>query len=329
MDEFTLNPGIGILWTDLGLEPADVLARAGLPADFLVQGGATLPAQRYFDLWHAMEAESGDPLLPLRIGAAITVEVFDPPIFAAMCSPDLEVATRRLAQYKRLIGPMRLQVSTTRDGMKVQFLWPKEATPPHSLRLTELVFWVALARLGTRHQVKAARVTSPEAPEEMEEWKHYRDYLGVEIERGREQAIWFSREDCSRPFLTANEAMWEFFEKDLRRRLTTLDESSTMTERVQGVLLEMLPSGITAMADVARKLAVSTRTLQRRLKDEGTTFKDAVSRTRESLARHYLGNSRMTSAEIAFLLGYEDTNSFYRAFRGWTGQTPEMVRAAG
>ena len=72
---------------------------------------------------------------------------------------------------------------------------------------------------------------------------------------------------------------------------------------------------------------MSTRTLQRHLKNEGTSFQAALNETRESLARHYLMNSAMSAGEISFLLGYEDPNSFYRAFRSWTGLTPDKLRA--
>ena len=81
------------------------------------------------------------------------------------------------------------------------------------------------------------------------------------------------------------------------------------------------------MDAVARELAVSTRTLQRRLSDEGTTFQTVLGETRESLAKQYLAHSALSTGEIAFLLGYEEPNSFYRAFRGWTGETPDRVRA--
>ena len=81
------------------------------------------------------------------------------------------------------------------------------------------------------------------------------------------------------------------------------------------------------MEAVARELAMSTRTLQRRLKGEGTSFQAVLGETRESLARHYLANSEMSAGEISFLLGYEDPRSFYRAFHDWTGLTPQVVRA--
>ena len=73
-------------------------------------------------------------------------------------------------------------------------------------------------------------------------------------------------------------------------------------------------------------LATSPRTLQRQLQAEGTTFQAVLTGTREHLARHYLTHSAMTTGEIAYLLAYDDTNSFYRAFRTWTGSTPDALR---
>lgn len=115
---------------------------------------------------------------------------------------------------------------------------------------------------------------------------------------------------------------------DLRRRLSELEDTATASERVQALLLELLPSNSATIEMVAERLAMSTRTLQRRLEDEGEHFRALLNRTRENLARHYLTRTRLSSGEIAFLLGFEDPNSFYRAFHDWTGQTPETVRQA-
>jgi len=76
-----------------------------------------------------------------------------------------------------------------------------------------------------------------------------------------------------------------------------------------------------------RSRARSARTLQRQLSQEGTSFQAILAGTRESLARHYLTSGELRTSEIAFLLGYDDTNSFYRAFRSWTGTTPDAIRA--
>jgi AraC-like DNA-binding protein len=122
--------------------------------------------------------------------------------------------------------------------------------------------------------------------------------------------------------------MWEFFEPDLRRRLSEIDEKASTTDRVHAALLELLPSGDASMNMVSKKLGTSTRTLQRRLKQEGQSFQTVLNSTREQLATHYLKSSRYSGAEISFLLGFDDPNSFFRAFHSWTGKTPEQTRSA-
>jgi AraC-like DNA-binding protein len=235
------------------------------------------------------------------------------------------VAARRIAQHKPLIAPIRLTVTQSESETALEVSWPHQPQPPQSLSITELVFWVALVRLATRAPIRPMRVVTPDPPRDEEA---YRDYLGVPIQKGPTFSVVFSAMDAARPFLTANEHMWEFFEPELSRRLSALEAGATAVERVRASLLEALPAGEGSMEAVARDLAVSKRTLQRRLKGEGMTFQAVLNDTRESLARFYLANSQMSAGEISFLLGYEDPRSFYRAFHAWTGQTPQLVRAA-
>ena len=121
--------------------------------------------------------------------------------------------------------------------------------------------------------------------------------------------------------------MWRFFEPELRKRLADIEAEASYASRVRSSLFELLPGGLSSIDDVAKNLAVSKRTLQRYLNDEKTSFQKELNKTRERLARHYLANSTYSGAEISFLLGFEDPNSFVRAFRSWTGDTPEKVRA--
>ena len=90
--------------------------------------------------------------------------------------------------------------------------------------------------------------------------------------------------------------------------------------------MEILASGECSMADVARRLAISTRTLQRRLREEETSFQQELSSLQAELAKHYLTQTPYSSAEISFLLGYREPSSFFRAFHIWTGKTPDVVR---
>jgi AraC-like DNA-binding protein len=83
---FTVNPGWRIVLLDAGLNPTNVLRRAGLPDDLFGREKETLSSEKYFDLWRAIEAEADDPTVSLRLGSSVTMESFDPPIFAAEIS---------------------------------------------------------------------------------------------------------------------------------------------------------------------------------------------------------------------------------------------------
>lgn len=323
---FPVNPSWRILLNDLGLRGGDILRRGGLPGDLFARDKATLSTEEYFRLWRALEEETADPTLPLRIGLVLTVESFDPPVFAALCSSNLNVALGRIAHYKRLVMPMRLRVkiSAPETTLDIEWLDAQDEVPP-SLVGMELVYFVQLARIATRHRVTPLEVTSPRS---LESEEVYSEYFGVPLSRANRVSITFSAEDATRPFLTANERMWDFFEPDLRRRLSELDERATTSERVRVALLDLLPSGEASMTVVAKRLGTSTRTLQRRLKQEGVSFQAVLNATREELATHYLKSSSYSGAEISFLLGFDDPNSFFRAFHSWTGTTPEKTRSA-
>lgn len=312
------------LLKDLGVVPANVLRRAGLADDLLRQPSVRLAPADYYRLWDSIEAEMGDPLFPIRLCEAVRSESFSPPLFAALCSPNLLVAAQRIAQYKALVAPIRLDVTKARDVVMMEFAWLDEPlSPPVSLVMMELLFCVSLARMGTREPVRPVEVTTPALPSPL---APYETFLGARVRHGAKHRITFTTTDATRPFLTSNEPVWAAFEPALRQRLADLDAQATTAKRVRAALLEGLPSGLITMEAISRKLALSKRTLQRRIDAEGTSYQQILKETREALARHYLEKTELPAAEISFLLGFDAPNSFYRAFRTWTGTTPDSVR---
>ena len=88
----------------------------------------------------------------------------------------------------------------------------------------------------------------------------------------------------------------------------------------------MLPAGLKSIEETAHRLAMSKRSLQRKLADEASSYQEVLNTIRRELAHTYLARSSTSLGEIAYLLGFQDSNSFIRAFRGWTGQTPGEYR---
>lgn len=312
------------LLKDLGVSSANVLRRAGLPEDLLNRAGQRLEAHAFHRFWAGIDAELADPLLPLKLCRAVRSESFSPPLFAALCSPNLLVAMQRIARYKALVAPMRLEVREDVDQVTVGFVWTGTAgSPPASLVVTELLFVVTLARMGTRDPVQPLSVITTAPPSNQEA---YVGFLGVRILKGRRHCVVLSRSDALRPFLTANETLWAAFEPELRMRLAQLGASVTVGQRVRSALLEALPGGGIEMDAVAEKIGMSRRSLQRHLEAEGLTYKTLLQSTRHALAQHYLTKTDLSAAEISFLVGFQEPNSFFRAFRGWTGRSPERFR---
>ncbi|HDV6329707.1 TPA: AraC family transcriptional regulator [Burkholderia cenocepacia] len=325
MNRFAISPGWQVMMVDLGLHADELLRRAQLPADLFTRPENGLTTREYFGLWRAMEDMANTPAVALRILDLLSVETFDPPLFAALCSPNLEIAIRRIGQFKPLIGPMRLRVSHEADALTlaVDFL-ERDVPPPGMLVAAELGFFVKLARLATRTELPARAVT---LPREVSPHPGYARFFGVTPQYGDAPSVSVALQDARRPFVTANHAMWQIFEPDLRRRLDALSAEAGIVERVRAALLELIPGGLATADGVAQTLAISKRTLQRRLGDEGANFKTLLAEVREKLAWHYLDRSDLPYSQIAFLLGYQDPNSFFRAFNEWTGMTPEAARS--
>jgi AraC-like DNA-binding protein len=120
--------------------------------------------------------------------------------------------------------------------------------------------------------------------------------------------------------------MWNFFEAGLVSQLSDLETQASMQERVRSALSEMLPAGQSSIEEAATRLSMSKRSLQRRLAEEASSYQEVLNATRRELAHAYLARSSASQGEIAYLLGFQDGNSFIRAFRGWTGQTPGEYR---
>jgi AraC-like DNA-binding protein len=319
---------VGAAWRvvlrDLNLDEVAILRAAGLPPALFQGDGTYISLEDFYALYDAIEAATDDPTIPLQAGSIVSVELFDPALFAAICSPDLNTATRRIGEFKRLVGVFSLDVDVGSDETCVRYRCKQRPDIPRILGLTEMVFQVAFARRATRHEIVPRRVTVQRLPAEL---GPFVKFFGCPLTEDAACSVVFSAEDASRPFLTHNARMWEAFEPSLRRRMAEAGESRSTTDQVQAALFELLPSGRTQMSDVAKELGIGQRTLQRRLAAEDTTWLDVLNQTRERLARHYLGTTRMSPAEVSFLLGFEDPNSLFRAFQRWTGTTPESWRA--
>lgn len=306
-----------------GISAEEALRRADVPEDTFARETPTMTAGDYFAFMEAVGELAPGEDSAIKMASTQGIEQFSPPIFASYCARDGRSCIERLGRYKRLIGPMEFIVSEENGTLSVEMTCgDAELAMPSFLVQVEFAFLVNLLRTATRERIDATSAQMQEPPE----GDAFAEFLGCSVEAAPRNVISFRSADMDVPFVSHNDAMWSYFEPELGRRLAELEADESFAARVRSALVEMLPAGECGADDVARRLGVSRRSLQRKLSNEGTTFQKQLNHTRELLAKHYLGTTAMGTDQIAYLLGYLELNSFLRAFNSWCGMSPSEWR---
>jgi AraC-like DNA-binding protein len=311
---------------DLGLSVEQVLRRAGLPLHTFEQERAHLKTDELFALYRSIEQVSGDSTFGLRLGSENRVERYDPVAIAALYARSMRDALGRMARYKQLTCPESIRCSEQGDECRVRFEWllASEEEPPI---LIDLCFaWVAeIARRGSDGQIKPKRL---ELKRPAAGRAAFEAHFGCEVRfDAPANAIILSRADLDVPFVTHNQDVLAIVAPQLEQELLEQQRLRTLRDQVKASLKRSLAGQRPELRVVARELGLSARTLQRRLTEESVTFQTLVAEARRELAHHYLRHSTLELNETAYLLGYEDANSFFRAFQQWEGTSPGEWRA--
>ncbi|AYV24077.1 AraC family transcriptional regulator [Vibrio mediterranei] len=323
-NKFVIPPNWKLMFNDLDLNIEEVLAYAKLPKGLFAQEKVQLSPSQYFQLWHGVDLAAHGRDMPLEFAKVMSLEFFDVPIYAAICTPNLNAAAKRLQEYKPLIGPMVLDIDTNDEYTELLIsCYGFEAPLPLCLNLSELIFFTQLTRLATRQNIAPLHVELPALPDNLDQ---YESYFGCPITLGSNTSIRFSSKDANTPFLTRNQLMLKCFDSELQKQLSETVGKQNVVDHVKKVLLDALPQGQSSIDYVARELAMSKRTLQRKLSHENLTFQELLQEVRQSLAKDYLIKSELPVSEISFLLGFQECNSFIRAYTSWNGLSPAQQR---
>ncbi len=298
-----------------------LLQRAGLPPTFFQQEKIYATTAELFALWRVIGDMSGDPGIGLKYGAEPRFERFHPAAIAAVCSRSFRDALQRMARYKQLTCPEEIRVHIKGGDAVVEFFYLEAKETQPDVLVDMCLAWItSIARKGTDNQVTPIRVELTRAVQHRELLEtHYG--CRVRFKAGR-NALVFRSSDLDRPFVTHNTELLELTGAQLETELRERNTAAGVGEQVKNSLKHSMAGKRPTLEHIARELGMSARTLQRRLTDAGISFQEVVEDTRRELARHYLRQSAMELNEAAYLLGYEDSNSFFRAFHAWEGTSP-------
>ncbi|MHB0880723.1 helix-turn-helix transcriptional regulator [Paenibacillus sp. SEL1] len=319
-----IPPGLWAGLCQLGFGAHEVARKARLPITISTETVVT--TAQYFAIWQAYSDLIGDTAQGIiKLATVFDTAKYPPTVLATYHARDYRDALNRMARYKQLCPPENLHITEKGEHCTIDLEWlsPEQSGPPMLVGIT-LACLLEIGRRGTGQPLTAQLV---EFSHSMGDVQALEAYFGCRIRIGAKcNRLTLHRRDLDRPFVSYNKELLEILTPALDRSLDEQQRSRSITEMVKWILKRSLTGGRPDIQAVAKELSMSDRTLQRRLTDENTSFKFLLTQARHEQAREYLADPSLDIKEVAFLIGYEDQNSFYRAFRQWEGDTPSNWR---
>lgn len=310
-----------------GVDPAALARQLDIDAARLDLGLAFGELDRFFSAaWEALR----DPAFGLRAGCHLRPERFGVVGIAAMSSPTLGIAFQRKARYSRLIWGDVYEVQRRGSSATVRIASAMPPRPWSQARIDlELASLITFARHFTGMPVQAQRVTLRQAAPAYRE--RYTEVFGCTIAFEQpDDALQFRAPDLDLPLISANADIDTLLLGAAESRLERIEagDGDGLRSRVSQAVRRLLRGDEPTLAAVAGELHLSERTLQRRLAEHKLNFTELLDAVRRESALQYLREKRVSVDEVAFLLGFSTPSSFFRAFKRWTGTTPQGWRLA-
>ncbi|MFB9324521.1 helix-turn-helix domain-containing protein [Paenibacillus aurantiacus] len=317
-------PGLWAGLRQLGIADRDVARQARLPLDIGTQSVVT--TVQYYAIWQAYADLAGDMAQAIvKLATVFDTAQYPPTVLAPYHARDYRDALSKMARYKQMCPPERLRIDEEDERCAIELDWQEgQPGPPLLVGLT-FAFLLELGRRGTGRPLTARLV---EFSQPMGDVRALEAYFGCPVRIGASgNRLTLRRKDLDRPFISHNEELLAILTPALDHSLGEGQDGQTAAQTVVRMMKRHLTGGRPDIQVIAKELGMSDRTLQRRLAEENTSFKQLLMQARHEQARAYLADRSLDIKEVAFLIGYEDQNSFYRAFRLWEGDTPANWRA--
>ena len=312
-----------------GFDAKRLFVQAGLDPDALPKPGERYAMPVIKRLWRLVLEVTGDPCFGLKAGQQWHPSAAHALGYAWLASDTLLEAFQRLIRYFRVITTDKEVVEFVAEDASYLFIWD-DSESYYGIDDVEydegFAALITLCRLSAGDQLTPQRLwmRRPSPPCEGEFEAFFR--APIEYSAGR-NALSFDRRMVEMPLPSRNIQVARECDRIIDRYLAQL-ERDNLTASTREKLLLQLPSGFVTEQDIAKALHVSVRTMQRRLADEGTSFKKLLDDMRRELALQYIRDPAVSINEITYLLGYSEPANFSRAFKRWTGQSPSAMRAA-
>lgn len=305
------------------IDSREAFESVGLPAEPYRNPDARVSKAALEELWEVGERLTGNPCIGFEIGLNFHATNIHAVGYAWLASSTLREALERLVRYQRLISTAaEMDLVEDSNGVHLQI------DPSPGIDLGDDASFTAVITMcrdmtHAEFRAKSIHMMRPEPPCH----RKLAEFFQCPVEYNANlDKITFTAESVDEPVTRPNPALAQASEEVAREYLANMDKKDVVA-RARVAIIDHLPDGEPSRREVASELAMSERTLARRLSDRDYTFSGLVDEVRGQLAKEYLRQSRFSVTDVAFLLGFSDQSNFARAFKRWTDESPTDFRA--
>lgn len=312
--------------TDRGLDRAALLRQLELTEDDIRDPDNRVPVVKTMRLWHLIAKQVPDPDVGLEVGSTLTIRETGVVGYAMLHSDNLLGSVHRIVRFAKLINQRAdLRFEDLGDRWRLEAL-QKPLFPDFRQPIDEGVMGLVTCfrEIVGRDLVPAGVYFNYSSPGNS---RLHRRLLGAAVHfDAPATAIELWQRDIEAATVAADENLTRYLDELAEVHLQTLPVASTYAERLQRTLWPHLSEGLPTIREIASEMAMSARSLQRRLREEGTSFAEVVDDLRHQKAQLLLRDPYLAVYEVGYLLGYSDPSTFHRAFRRWEGTSPLQYR---
>lgn len=311
-----------------GIDSSDILKKLNIDPKRLNDPHARIPYTAADDIWAEAADRIDDPAFGLK-----AVECWHPSQMGALgyawlSSENLKNALTRFQRYSRVVTEgafFEVEETPKYFSLILHYRSVSRQLPYRTDAFMAIMLAMCKANFG-KHFIPAEIHFKHSAPKDSQA---YTDLFQCPVFfNAKDNRFVVHMQDALTPSEGAHSQLAKLHDQIMIEYLAKMDRKN-IVEQVKSEIIKQLPNGNVTDTTVGQALHINDRTLQRRLKEQNTTFKTLMNEVREDLAATYIKDTNLSLSEISFLLGFGNISSFSRAYKRWTGQPPSHLRTGG
>ena len=315
-----------------GLDTAKAVQAAEIDPLVLDNANGRIPGEQFQRLIESLLSTSNDPLMGLNSSRHVQPGSYSVLGYITMSCATMGDAIERIPKYERLVGDMgvtHISQSAKAIFLNWQCAYTNELVRQHMID-NVLASWTNFARWLANQDASPERILlERDKPKDTDEVKQYEAFFQCPIFFSQKKSgIELASQLLKAPLRQPDLLLLKTLESHASQQINELENDlGSFSLKVAFAIKKQLNMGQARKELIADELGLSTRTLQRKLVSEGTSYQQLADETRLDMAKQFLDDSQLAIQDIAYNLGFSDSGSFHRRFKQWTGKTPGEYRS--